>query len=216
MAQIFHRSTNAISRISIFGSVMLVIGALWLLGALNRSPWVTELDVALAQPVQFSHAHHVGGLGIDCRYCHSSVEVAASAGIPSTKVCMTCHSILWDRTEMLEPVRESYRTEQPIAWTRVHDLPDFVYFDHSIHVAKGIGCESCHGRVDRMPLMWRDRSLNMESCLECHRDPAPYVRPREHVFDMGWEPERDRRELGAELAALYDVQPQEHCNACHR
>lgn len=216
MAQIFHRRTNTLSRVSIFGSLFIVAGAFWLMGAIDRSPYVTEAGVVRPQPVPFSHSHHVGGLGIDCRYCHTSVEEAASAGIPPTKTCMTCHSILWDRTAMLEPVRASYRTDRSIPWTRVHDLPDYVYFDHHIHIAKGIGCETCHGRVDEMPLMWRENTLHMEWCLECHRGPEAFIRPRDKVFEMGWEPHLPQDVLGAELVERYGVQSRTNCSTCHR
>ena len=186
MAQIFHPSTNTISRVSIFGAVFFVAALAWLLAAVNRSSYVTREGVVHAQPVPFSHKHHVSGLGIDCRYCHTSVEEAAFAGIPPTKTCMTCHAQIWTDSPMLEPVRHSYRTGQPIVWTRVNDLPDFVYFNHSIHVKKGIGCETCHGRVDQMPLTWQATSMQMEWCLDCHRAPERFVRPRELVFQMGW------------------------------
>jgi hypothetical protein len=216
MAQIFHPSTNTISKVSIFGAVFVVAGALWLMGAINRSPYVTRVEVVQDQPVAFSHRHHVGGMGIDCRYCHTSVEQSAFAGMPSTKVCMTCHSQVWADSPALEPVRESYRTNRSIEWTRVHDLPDFAYFDHSIHVAKGVGCATCHGDVGDMPLMWRQNSLNMEWCLQCHREPEDYVRPRERVFDMGWKPDEPQRQLGERLVAENRVQPGTNCSVCHR
>jgi hypothetical protein len=216
MAQIFHPSTNTISKVSIFGAVFVVAGALWLMGAVNRSPYVTQVQVAQDQPVPFSHRHHVGGMGIDCRYCHTSVEESAFAGMPSTKVCMTCHSQVWADSPALEPVRESFRTNRSIGWTRVHDLPDFAYFDHSIHVAKGIGCATCHGQVDDMPLMWRENTLNMEWCLGCHREPELHVRPRDRVFDMAYVPEEPQSELGPRLVELHDVQSRTHCSVCHR
>jgi hypothetical protein len=189
--QIFHRSTNTLSRVSIFGAVFVLAGLGWLFLTLARSPYMTQAQVARSQPVPFSHAHHVGGMGIDCRYCHTSVEDASFAGIPPTQTCMNCHSQIWADSPTLEPVRESFRSDEPIRWTRVHDLPHFVYFDHSVHVAKGIGCESCHGRVDQMPLMWRENSLQMEWCLDCHRHPDANIRPREAVFAMGWQPRGD-------------------------
>ncbi len=219
MAQIFHPSTNTLSRVSIFGALFAVAGLLWLMGAVNRSPYVTGQNVVIGQPVPFSHQHHVAGLGIDCRYCHSSVEVAASAGMPSTKTCMSCHSQIWADAPMLEPVRASYRDDVSIPWVRVHDLPDFAYFDHSIHVSKGIGCSSCHGRVDRMPLMWRENTLNMEWCIDCHRAPEKHVRPREELFSMDWSPEEvglTQAQLGARLAEEYHLNPRTSCSACHR
>src|SRR5438094_8601902 len=155
MAQTFHQSTNTLSKLSIFGALFLVLGALWVTVEVNRAPYVTQEGVTREQPVPFSHAHRVGGLGIDCRYCHTTVETSSFAGIPATEVCMNCHRQIWSAAPMLEPVRASFRTGQPLRWNRVYDLPGFAYFDHSIHVAKGVGCVSCHGRVDEMPLLWR-------------------------------------------------------------
>jgi len=162
MSQIFHRSTNTISKVSIFGAVFGIAALLWLFYKVNASPWVTEVHVARAQPIQFSHERHVAGNGIDCRYCHTSVERSSFAGIPPTKTCMNCHNQIWVGSEMLAPVRKSYRDDRPISWARVHRLPDFARFNHSIHVAKGIGCASCHGRVDEMPLTWQVHSLHMD------------------------------------------------------
>jgi hypothetical protein len=216
MAQIFHPSTNTFSRVSIFGAVFILGALLWLVAAVNRSPYVTREGVARAQPVPFSHKHHVQGLGIDCRYCHSAVEEAAFAGLPPTKTCMTCHAQIWSDSPMLEPVRHSFRTGQSLTWTRVHDLPDFVYFDHSIHVKKGVGCVTCHGQVDAMPLMWQTQSLHMEWCLECHRAPERFVRPREQVFNMTWEPPPSPKPLGPQLAQAYHLQTLTSCSVCHR
>ena len=196
MAQIFHRSTNTISRVSVFGGIGLIVVLVATLAAINRSSYVTEVGVARSQPVQFSHKHHVSDDGIDCRYCHTSVEESSFAGIPSTKICMNCHTQIWAESPILEPVRESFRTGKSLEWTRVHNLPGFVYFDHSIHVHKGVGCVTCHGRVDQMPLMWRENTLYMEWCLECHRNPERFVRPREQVFNMDWQPPRIRSRLG--------------------
>src|SRR6187397_3061410 len=162
MSQIFHRSANSIARISIFGTVFIVAGLLGVITQVNRSSWMTEAQVAREQPIQFSHERHVAGNGIDCRYCHTTVETSSFAGIPPTKTCMNCHSQIFADAAFLEPVRESFRSDRPIAWTRVHDLPDFAYFDHSIHVAKGVGCSTCHGEVDEMPLMWRAETLHMQ------------------------------------------------------
>jgi hypothetical protein len=219
MAQIFHRSTNTLSRLSIFGAVFLVVGFLWLLAAINRSSYVTEQNVTRNQPVPFSHDHHVGGLGIDCRYCHTSVETSSFAGIPATAVCMNCHSQIWSTSEVLKPVRDSFQTDTPIRWTRVHNLADFAYFDHSIHVRKGVGCSTCHGPVDRMPLMWQAASLQMEWCLECHRQPERFLRPREEVFNMNWQPGADQITLGRRLMKEYNVERPAvltSCSTCHR
>src|SRR5438876_9212241 len=199
MAQIFHRSTNTLSKVSIFGGAIFVVALVSALAAFNRSSFVTEVGVARGQPVPFSHKHHVGDDGIDCRYCHTSVEQSSFAGIPPTKTCMNCHREIWKDSPMLAAVRESYRSGRPLEWIRVHDLPDFVYFDHSIHVAKGVGCASCHGRVDRMPLIYQENSLQMRWCLECHRNPAKYVRPKDQVFNMAYERPADDPGLGERL-----------------
>ena len=217
MPQIFNRSSNTLSRISIFGSLFVIAGAAWAFGVTIRSPYVTRAGVVRDQPVPFSHRRHAGQLGIDCRYCHTSVEDSAFAGIPPTKTCMTCHSQIWLDSPMLEPVRASYRTGESIAWTRVHDLPSFTYFDHSIHVAKGIGCDSCHGRVADMPLLWQEHSLHMDWCLGCHRDPTPHVRPREEVFNADWSPPADEEAFRERLAAEYHVEAGlDYCSVCHR
>ena len=219
MGQIFHRSTNFLARVTIFGAVFFIAALLWLIGGYNRSTYNTQANVPREQPVQFSHKHHVGDEGIDCRYCHTSVETAAFAGIPPTKTCMNCHSQIFANSPYLEPVRESWRTDKPIKWARVHDLPDFVYFNHSIHVKKGVGCATCHGRVDQMPLTYQAQSLQMEWCLECHRNPARFVRPREKVFDMEWQYPSNQAEEGAKLVQEYRIRAPNFmtsCNTCHR
>jgi hypothetical protein len=216
MSQIFHRSTNTISRVSIFGAAFIVAGLLGLTDQVNRSPWVTGVRVAREQPIQFSHERHVAGNGIDCRYCHTSVENSRFAGIPPTKTCMNCHSEIFANSPYLEPVRASFASGKPLQWTRVNDLPDFVYFDHSIHVNKGVGCTTCHGPVDRMPLMWQAQSLQMEWCLDCHRNPEQYVRPRDAVFRTDYQPPSNQRELGARLVAEYQIQKLTSCSTCHR
>lgn len=216
MSQIFHHSTNTLSKLSIFGALFLVAAGLWAVLEINRSPYVTRAGDAREQPVPFSHAHHVGGIGIDCRYCHDTVEVSATAGIPSTKTCMSCHSQIWAQSPMLEPVRESFRTDRSIEWVRVHDLPDFAYFDHSAHVNKGVGCSTCHGRVDQMPLMWQEASLQMEWCLECHRHPERHLRPKAEVFNIAYEPPSDQLALGRRLVKEYGVKTRTGCSTCHR
>jgi hypothetical protein len=218
MAQIFHPSTNTISKLTIFGAVFLIAGFLWLLAELNRSDYVTQANVVRPQPVPFSHKHHVSGLGIDCRYCHTAVEQSAFAGIPSTSTCMNCHSQIWTNSPMLEPVRESYRTGRPLRWTRVHNLAEFAYFDHSIHVNKGVGCATCHGPVDQMPLIAQQESLLMEWCLDCHRNPERYLRPREEVFNMSWAAPGNQSEIGLELVRKYNVRTEQltDCSVCHR
>ena len=218
MAQIFQRSTNTLSRVSIFGAVFVIAALAYGLALANRSSYATQARVARKQPVPFSHKHHTRELGIDCRYCHTSVETAGFAGIPPTQTCMNCHKQIWLDSPMLEPVRASFRTDESIEWIRVHDLPDFVYFDHSIHISKGIGCTSCHGRVDLMNLTWQEASLHMEWCLSCHRAPEEYVRPRDQVFNMEWEPPANQREVGLQLIKEYDIQVGQltNCSVCHR
>lgn len=216
MSQLFPRGANALARISIFGG-MFIFGGLCYLGWIwAHSSYMTGEDLVLHQPVPFSHDHHTAGLGIDCRYCHTSVEESAFAGIPPTQTCMNCHNIMWKREDMLEPVREAYRTGEALRWNRVYDLPDYVYFDHSIHVKKGMGCEVCHGRVDRQPLIRQEAPLQMKWCLDCHRDPGKYIRPREEVFTFGYRPEGDRAALAASLIKEYAVQTGTDCGVCHR
>ena len=208
MAQIFHPSTNTIAKASIFGAAFFVLAAFWIVSQVVRSAYFTGVNEAVEQPVPFSHEHHVAGLGIDCRYCHVSVETAAYAGMPATKTCMTCHSQIWTNAPILEPVRASWRDDRPIQWNRVHDLPDFVQFNHGIHVQKGIGCYECHGKVDGMPLMAKANSLHMDWCLDCHRKPEAHVRPREQVFSMSaWLPPdgKDRLAAGRELVKKYNI-----------
>ena len=216
MSQIFSKSANAWSKGSIFLVLAIVASAGALLPVLQRSDFVTTANTFRDQPVQFSHQHHVGGIGIDCRYCHTSVEVSSSAGIPPTKTCINCHSQIWSTSPYLEPVRASFRDDKPLKWLRVHDLPDFVYFNHSIHVKKGVGCETCHGRVDKMPLMKQQNTLQMEWCVNCHRNPAQFVRPRSEVLTMGYVPAVAQEELGPKLVDEYKIQSLTNCSVCHR
>lgn len=216
MAQIFHRSTNTLSKVSIIGGLLLVGCLIALAYTFDRGSFSTNVGVVRDQPVPFSHKHHVTDDGIDCRYCHTSVETSYFAGLPATEICMSCHSQVWSNASILEPVRESWRTGRSLAWTRVHDLPEFVYFNHSIHVNKGIGCSSCHGRVDQMPLMYRVNTLYMNWCLSCHREPEKFIRPKDQVFNMAYEPPANQMELGAKLVAEYKVQKLTDCYTCHR
>jgi hypothetical protein len=180
-----------------------------------RSPYATEAGVIRSQPVPFSHQHHVSDCGIDCRYCHRTVETDAFAGLPSTDVCMDCHSVLFADSDLLAPVRESFRTGQPLKWTRVHDVPDYAFFHHGAHVSKGIACETCHGPVDRMPLMWRNATLHMEWCLECHRNPEKYVRPKSEVFAFDWQPDAETPS-GKDLVVSHKIESRTNCSSCHR
>jgi len=193
MAQVFDRSSNALVRFSLVLTGLIVIALGVTLNELQRSPWVTRQGQRPDQPVPFSHKHHVQGLGLQCQYCHTSVEESSYAGIPPTKTCMNCHSEIWTDAQLLQPVRQSWATGQSIPWIRVHDLPDYVYFNHEIHVNKGIGCASCHGRVDEMPLMYEQNSLQMEWCLNCHRNPAVNLRPTAEIYNMAWGGPSDRK-----------------------
>jgi len=230
--QIFHRSTNTLSRATIYGAVFVVAALFWAAAEIQRSPYVSYAGVARPQPAPFSHQHHVAGLGIDCRYCHTSVETSSFAGIPPTKTCMNCHSQIWTNAPMLEPVRESFKTGKSLVWNRVNDLPDFVYFNHSIHVNKGVGCNTCHGRVDQIPLTFNYASLQMEWCLDCHRNPEKNLRPREQVFNMRYEQPTalepvefdgqqyvDQLSLGHALKDKYKLRTTADitsCSTCHR
>jgi hypothetical protein len=216
MSQVFHHSTNTLSRVSIFGGIFIVGFVVWAWAELNASTYATRAKVPVDQPVPFSHEHHVGGLGIDCRYCHTSVENSSFAGIPPTKTCMNCHSQIWVNAPMLEPVRQSFRTDQSLRWIRVHDLPDYVYFNHSIHVAKGVGCTTCHGQIDKMPLTWQESSLQMSWCLDCHRHPEEYVRPKSEVFSVEYKPPPNQVEIGRSLVKEYHIQSLTSCSTCHR
>jgi hypothetical protein len=217
--QIFHRSTNTIARISLFGGIFFAAFLGWAVLELSRSSYMTRQGLTLKQPVPFSHEHHVSGLGIDCRYCHTSVDKSAVAGIPPTETCMNCHRNIWTNADLLEPIRASYRENKPMEWAKVHDLPDYVYFNHSIHVAKGMGCTTCHGPVGKMQLMYQDASLLMEWCLDCHRNPEKNVRPRDQVFNAEWQPPSDsdeRKAMQATLAKEYDLKSLTSCSTCHR
>ncbi|HEX9200013.1 MAG TPA: cytochrome c3 family protein [Acidobacteriaceae bacterium] len=186
MAQVFDRSSNALARASLVLTGLIVIALGVTLDQLQRSPWVTRQGQRPDQPIPFSHKHHVEGLGLQCQYCHTTVEASSYAGIPPTKTCINCHSQIWTNAALLEPVRQSWATGASIQWIKVHDLPDYVYFNHSIHVNKGIGCASCHGRVDQMPLMYMQNSLQMEWCLNCHRNPGENLRPTAEIYNMAW------------------------------
>jgi len=219
MAQLFSRRANVYSRVILAAAVSLVCGAGWVTSEIFWSPYTTYVGIPLHQPVPFSHKHHVAGLGIDCRYCHTSVESSAFAGMPSTDTCMTCHSQLWTEAPVLAPVRASMATSTPLKWNRVHDLPDFSYFNHSIHVAKGVGCSTCHGQVDQMPLTWKTQTLYMKWCIDCHRAPQNYLRPRDQVYNMSWRPGPDQQRLGEQLATQNHVDLSgrlTNCSVCHR
>ena len=219
MSQIFPRTANALARASLAIVLVVLATAGWAVLTAMRSSWATKQFEFVEQPVQFSHAHHVGGVGLDCRYCHTSVEKSAFAGIPPTKTCMNCHSQIWLNAPILEPVRASFRDDTPLNWIRVNDLPDFVYFNHQIHVRQGVGCDTCHGQVDNMPLMYQAQPLLMEWCLACHRAPEQFIRPRDQVFNMRYVPQGDQLEIGRKLKQEYNIASVEHmtsCSVCHR
>jgi len=219
MSQVFPRWTNAVSRVSIIAALLGAPTLLWFCMMYMRSSYGTDAGVVREQPIPFSHEHHAGRLAIDCRYCHQSVETSSSAGMPSTKTCMNCHSQIWVGSEMLAPVRASYRNDEPLHWDRVYNLPGFAYFDHGIHVQKGVGCSSCHGEVQRMPLVYQVPTLLMEWCLDCHREPEKNLRPRELVFDMNYRAPDDQLSLGRRLREEYGVRSTHEltsCSICHR
>src|SRR6478752_8971824 len=219
MAQLFPHSTHFISRVSVCSSLFLA--GLALTGALlaARSPYLTNQNVTREQPIQFSHKHHVGDDGIDCRYCHTSVESSATAGVPPTKTCMSCHSVLYNNVGYLEPIRESYRTDTSIQWVKVHRLADYVYFNHSIHVNKGVGCSTCHGQINQMPLVFQASTLQMEWCLDCHRNPENVQRPKDQVFNMNWQAPANQAEIGKKFAEERKIRTTAEltsCSTCHR
>lgn len=218
MPQLFSRSASLAVNVILACLVLAVpVGGVAFWGLYN-SPWRTRQAFPLKQPVPFSHQHHVAGLGIDCRYCHDSVEQSAFAGIPPVHTCMTCHSQIWRDAPMLEPVRRSYLSGVPLQWVRVDNLPQFVFFNHSIHVHHGVGCSTCHGRVDRMPITWKANSFDMRWCLKCHRNPERYLRPPEAIYDMTWMPGPNQIALGRELMRRYGIETKHmtDCVTCHR
>ncbi|TPL54366.1 cytochrome c3 family protein [Mesorhizobium sp. B2-4-6] len=218
MPQIFSKNANGVARFVIWGSCAVLLIAAAIGTILPRSDLVTGVGEPLAQPVPFSHKHHVGQLGIDCRYCHNGVETSSSAGLPATEVCMTCHSQLFTNAAMLAPVRTSLASGKPIEWQRVNSVPDFAFFNHAIHINKGVACETCHGEVDRMPLTMRAHTLSMEWCLGCHRNPGPNLRPPRDVFLTHWQPPEDIAEIRRQLIGMLDIHPETmtDCYVCHR
>ncbi len=217
MAQIFPRSSNTIAKASIVALVIIV----GLLGTAAfffvRSPYITWVSEAIVQPVQFSHKHHAGELGISCLYCHTSVEDSWHAGIPPTKTCMNCHVQIWNQSPYLAPVRDSWSSGTPLQWNMVNVVAEFAYFNHSIHVAKGVGCETCHGRVDEMNQIYKANSFQMRWCMECHFNPEQYLRPREEVYTMGYQPPIPQAQLGAQLVKEYNINKGvlQNCDTCH-
>ena len=215
MPVIFSRSADLYLRLTVAVLVIGGIGTLALVVYLSH-PVVREAGYTPVQPVEYSHKLHAGDLGMDCRYCHSTVEKADYAAVPTTEVCMNCHVRVKGESPLLQQVRDSNATGEPIPWVKVHRLPDFVYFSHQAHVTSGVSCVSCHGRVDQMIEVKQMEPLSMAWCLECHRDPTPYVRPTELVTNLGWKPDRDPVEIGREIVEAKGIQPPLNCGGCHR
>ncbi len=215
MSAIFPKSTDKYLRILVGVLAVGAIGALALGGYLLQ-PDVKNTGYAPIQPVEYSHKLHAGDLAIDCRYCHYTVEKAGYAAVPQTEVCMNCHVRVKENSVLLQPVRDSYSTGEPIPWVKVHRLPDYVYFNHQAHVTSGVSCKSCHGRVDQMIVVKQMESLSMAWCLDCHRNPAPHIRPVEEVTNLAWAPDRDPVEIGREIIEAKGIHPPDNCAACHR
>jgi hypothetical protein len=232
MPQVFPKYTNLVSRAALL-SLPLIFGSTAVsLAAFYRSDYTTGAREVVEQPVPFSHKHHVSQLGIDCRYCHTAVEKSASAGLPPTKTCMNCHQQMWVGAELLKPVRDSYAANVPIEWTKVHNVPHYTYFNHSIHVNKGVGCQSCHGEIDQMNLVHQSKTLLMEWCLNCHRHPEDYLRPKSEVYNIAWTPDKGsvdvdgkviepgtQAKVGNDLKEKYQIRGEQvitNCSICHR
>lgn len=219
MAQLFHRSANNIAKASIVIVIVLAGVVGYVYTQVARSSYLTGRYLEKQQPVQFSHKHHVGDDGVDCRYCHTAVETSSSAGMPPTQTCMNCHSQIWADSPYLEPVRASFRENKPIEWNRVHDLPEYAYFNHSIHVNKGIGCSSCHGDIANMPAVYQENTLQMEWCLSCHREPEKFLRPKEEIFNTKWDVNNLTDAERLKLKEDYKIRTREmltSCSTCHR
>ena len=218
MPQLFSPASDTVVRSVLVGALAVPFLAVALAYGVAQSPLTTDQKAVVTQPVPFSHEHHVAQLGIDCRYCHTGVEKAWFAGLPPTETCMTCHSQIWINAAMLAPVRDSFAQNRPIRWQRVYRLPDYVYFDHSVHDAKGVGCTTCHGPVNAMPLMYQAPPLTMEWCLDCHRDPGKALRPKSEIFSTAWTPPADQEERGHKLLAEYGIKVDHltDCSVCHR
>ncbi len=219
MRQLFAPGADALLRLALLVASVGAILMLVVVGAVARSDYVYGVGVAPEQPVPFSHKHHSGELGIDCRYCHTSVEQQANAGMPPTHTCMTCHSQIWTGAPMLAPVRDSLAKDEPLHWTRVNHIPSYVYFNHSVHVTKGIGCSSCHGAITSMQLTLRAKAFHMDFCISCHRNPQANVRTPDQVWNMDWSPPADQATKGPELVAQYHIRNAAQltdCSICHR
>ena len=207
-----------IDKVRPLAGALLVVAPLYLVGVVyyGGSPETTDVGYQPRQPLPFSHQLHAGELGIDCRYCHNTVEVAANAAVPPSATCMNCHATITPDSDKLLPLFESVASGDPVRWVRVHDLPDYVYFDHSAHVSRGVGCVSCHGRVDKMDVVYQAKTLSMGWCLQCHRTPEPHLRPPEYITDLDWIPIEDPQALGERIRENNNINPSTDCSTCHR
>ncbi len=215
MAALFPRWSNSVLQALLFLAASAAVGVPLFIWVLARTPYNTGVAEERTQPVLFDHRHHVGDDGIDCRYCHFAAEREAYAGVPPVAVCMNCHSQIWSDSVLLQPVRADYFSGQTLAWNRVSSVPDFVFFNHAIHVQRAVGCFTCHGRVDLMAAVRKAQPLNMGWCLDCHRDPAPNLRPASAVTDMQWAP-AEPRALGTKIKGELKINPPTNCTGCHR
>jgi hypothetical protein len=219
MSQLFQPRADALFRFVLWSVGVGAFALLVTVEGLAHSAYLTGRDLVQAQPTEFSHQHHAGELGIDCRYCHTTVETAATAGMPPTHTCMTCHSQIWTHAPMLAPVRDSLADDKPLVWKRVGRLAGYVYFAHSVHIANGIGCSTCHGDVTHMQMTYQPHAFSMDFCLSCHRDPQAFLRPQDQIFDMQWQPPADQATQGKQLLAQYHINTSgllTDCSTCHR
>lgn len=218
MPQLFPPITNKLTRYGLLAAVLGLLAFLWLVAFANKSNAVTGVGYKPEQPIQFSHVQHVNQVGLDCRYCHSNVEESSFANIPSTETCMTCHSQVKVGSPLLEPLAASWNDQERLAWNRVNQLPDYVYFNHSIHVNKGVSCVECHGRMDQVDVAQKEKSFHMAWCLECHRNPEAFIRPKEEVTNLAYQRPENQMELGAQLVKKYHINKGqlENCAVCHR
>jgi hypothetical protein len=215
VAAIFPKSSDIILKVA---GLVIGLGAVSGIAGYAYYTYPTVIDTGYTpeQPVPYSHKLHVGQMGLDCFYCHSTVYKAAYAAVPATQTCMNCHTKVKDNDPRLQPIRDSFASGKPVEWVHIHILPDFVYFNHSVHISAGVSCVSCHGRIDQEIEVHQEKPLNMAFCLECHRDPAPRIRPTELVTKLDWVPDRDAREIGQELIAQKHLSPPTNCSGCHR
>lgn len=219
MPPIFPPRSNTFARLSILGVLIVLAAVVGFLVWFLHSPTFNKVGVEVGQPVAFPHGFHVAAVQLDCRYCHETVDKSSFAGMPPTETCMSCHSVIRTDSQLLAPVRQSWETGQPIAWNRVNNLPDYTFFNHSIHVNKGVGCETCHGRTDQQTVAVKAETFYMSWCLDCHENPAKYLRPVDQVYTMGYQPAGDQMEIGQQLIEEYNVRPASvlmNCSICHR